>query len=69
MRPTDLSRPKDVGISISESPDMRYFGFTDGHLKDAMAGSAINLLASGGPQLNHSRSNLLVQHVVRGDRQ
>lgn len=33
MRPPDLPRPKDVGISISESPDM--------------AGFAIHLLASG----------------------
>ena len=47
MRPPDVSRPKNVGISISESPDMRYFGFSDGHLKDAMAGFAIHLLASG----------------------
>ena len=26
---------------------MRYFGFSDGHLKDAMAGFAIHLLACG----------------------
>ena len=31
----DLPPPRNIGISISESPDMRYFGFTDGHLKDA----------------------------------
>ena len=47
MKPPDLPPPKNVGISISESPDMQYFGFTDGHLKDAMAGFAIHLLASG----------------------
>ena len=47
MKPPDLPPPKNVGISISESPDMRYFGFSDGHLKDAMAGFAIHLLASG----------------------
>ena len=38
---------RGVGISISESPDMRSFGFTEGHLKDAMAGFAIYLLSSG----------------------
>ena len=37
----------NIGISISESPDMRFLGFTDGHLKDAMAGFAIHLLSSG----------------------
>ena len=47
MTPPDLSPPRNIGISISESPDMQYFGFTDGHLKDAMAGFAIHLLASG----------------------
>ena len=47
MRLPDLPPPRNIGISISESPDMRYFGFTNGHLKDAMAGFAIHLLASG----------------------
>ena len=47
MTPPDLPFPRNIGISISESPDMRFFGFTDGHLKDAMAGFAIHLLASG----------------------
>ena len=47
MTPPNLPPPRNIGISISESPDMRYFGFTDGHLKDAMAGFAIHLLASG----------------------
>lgn len=47
MRLPDLPPPRNIGISISESPDMRYFGFSDGHLKDAMAGFAIHLLASG----------------------
>ena len=42
-----LQSPGNIGISISESPDMRFFGFTDGHLKDAMAGFAIYLLSSG----------------------
>ena len=39
--------PGNIGISISESPDMRFFGFTDGHLKDAKAAFAIYLLSSG----------------------
>ena len=47
MRLPDLPPPRNIGISISESPDMRHFGFTDGHLKDAMAGFAIHFLASG----------------------
>ena len=47
MKPPDPPPPRNIGISISESPDMQYFGFTDGHLKDAMAGFAIHLLASG----------------------
>ena len=47
MKPPHLPHPRNIGISISESPDMRYFGFTEGHLKDAMAGFAIHLLASG----------------------
>ena len=47
MTPPSLHPPRNVGISISGSPDVRYFGFTDGHLKDAVAGFAIHLLASG----------------------
>lgn len=42
-----LRSPGNIGISISASPDMRFFGFTDGHLKSAMAGFAIHLLSSG----------------------
>ena len=47
MKALDLRPPRSVGISISESPDMRFFGFTDGHLRDATAGFAIYLLNSG----------------------
>ena len=39
--------PRNVGVSISESADMGFFGFTDAHVKDAMAGYAIYLLSSG----------------------
>ena len=42
-----LQSPRNVGVSISESPDMRFFGLSNGHLKDAMAGYAIYLLSSG----------------------
>ena len=36
-----------VAISVSESPDMRVLGLSDGHLRDAMAEIALHLLASG----------------------
>ena len=71
MRPPDPSRPKNVGISIFESPDMHYFGFTDGHLKDAMAGFAIHLLASranlayGGDLRHQGFTRLIFDLVLR----
>ena len=39
--------PPAVAISISESPDMSMLGLSDGHLRDAMAEIALQLLASG----------------------
>ena len=39
--------PRNVGVSISETPDMRFFGLSHGHLKDAMAAYPIYLLSSG----------------------
>ena len=45
--PAAPQSPRNIGVSISESADMRFFGFTDGHLKDAMAAYAIHLLSSG----------------------
>lgn len=39
--------PPSVGISISESPDLRVFGLSDRHLQDAMAEIALKLLADG----------------------
>ena len=36
-----------VGISISESPDLKALGLSNGHLRDAMAEIALHLLASG----------------------
>lgn len=38
---------RNIAISISESPDMAALGYSEQHLKDAMAGFAIYLLASG----------------------
>ena len=66
-----LQSPRNVGISISESPDMRFFGFTDGHLKDAMAGFAIYLLSSGatlaygGDLRNRGFTRLIFDLVLR----
>ena len=40
-------RPRTIGISISDSPDMRQFGLGDGHLRDAMTDVATHLLSSG----------------------
>ena len=39
--------PKAIGISISDSPDMKVLGFGNGHLRDAMAEVATYVLASG----------------------
>ena len=36
-----------VGVSVSESPDMQALGLSDGHLRDAMAEIALQVLASG----------------------
>ena len=36
-----------IGISISDSPDMKVLGFGNGHLRDAMTEVATYLLASG----------------------
>ena len=40
-------RPKTIGISISDSPDMKVLGFGNGHLRDAMTDVATYLLAAG----------------------
>lgn len=36
-----------VGVSVSESPDLRVLGLSDGRLRDAMAEIALHVLASG----------------------
>ena len=47
MTSGNAEAPPAVGISVSESPDMRALGLSDGHLRDAMAEVALTLLASG----------------------
>ncbi len=60
-----------VGISISDSPDLRALGLSDGHLRDAMAGIALQLLASGlslaygGDLRQHGFIRLLAELVGR----
>lgn len=44
---TPIETPPAVGISISESPDLKVLGLSNGHLRDAMAEIALYLLASG----------------------
>ena len=47
MTQSNAETPPAIGISVSESPDMRALGLSDGHLRDAMAEIALHLLASG----------------------
>ena len=60
-----------VGVSISESPDLHVLGLSDGHLRDAMAEIALNLLASGtslaygGDLRQHGFTELLAELVRR----
>ena len=60
-----------VGVSVSESPDLRALGLSDGHLRDAMAGIALHLLASGrslaygGDLRQHGFTELLAELVGR----
>ena len=60
-----------VGISVSESPDLRALGLSDGHLRDAMAEIALDVLASGrslaygGDLRQHGFTELLVELVGR----
>ncbi len=63
--------PPDVAITISESPDMRALGLSDGHLRDAMAEVALHLLASGksltfsGDPRQHGFTQLLSELLIR----
>ena len=47
MTAQDAHRSRTIGISISDSPDMRQLGLGDGHLRDAMTDVATHLLSSG----------------------
>ena len=60
-----------VGVSVSESPDMRALGLSDGHLRDAMAEIALQVLASGtslacdGDLRQHGFTDVLAELVGR----
>ena len=60
-----------VGISISDSPDLKFLGLSNGHLRDAMAETALQLLALGrslaygGDLRPHGFTRLLHELLVR----
>lgn len=69
---TSLSEPSTVvGVSVSESPDLRALGLSDGHLRDAMAEIALQVLASGtslaygGDLRQHGFTEFLAEMVGR----
>ena len=47
MSPSHTETSTAVEISVSDSPDMQALGLSDGHLRDAMAEIALQVLASG----------------------
>ena len=47
MTTQENHRPKTIGISISDSPDMKMLGLGNGHLRDAMTEVATYLMSSG----------------------
>ena len=47
MSSASRHRPRVIGISTSEAPDMGALGMSDTHLREAVATLAIHLLASG----------------------
>ncbi len=58
-----------VGVSVSESPDLGPLGLSDGHLRDAMAEIALQVLASGrslayGGDLRHRGFTELLAELV-----
>lgn len=67
--------PKIIAISMSESPDMAMLGFSDDHLREAVAEFAIYLLASGanlaygGDLRSGGLTELLFELVARYRRQ
>ena len=69
---SSLSEPSTaVGVSVSESPDLRALGLSDGHLRDAMAEIALQVLASGtslaygGDLRQHGFTEFLAEMVGR----
>ena len=60
-----------IGVSVSESPDLWALGLSDGHLRDAMAEIALQVLASGrslaygGDLRQHGFTELLSELVRR----
>ena len=47
MPPSHTETSTAIGVSVSESLDMRTLELSDGHLRDAMAEIALQVLASG----------------------
>ena len=68
-------QPKSIGISISDSSDLKALGLGDGHLRDAMGEIATHLLASGdhlvygGDLREEGFTRLLIELVPRYTRQ
>lgn len=66
-----IRRPMTVAISTSDSPDLVALGLSEGHLKEATAELALQLLAAdanlayGGDLRAHGFTRLLVQLVFR----
>lgn len=75
MSEIDTQTPEIVAISMSESPDMAMLGFSDDHLREAVAEFAIYLLASGanlaygGDLRSDGLTELLFELVTRYRRQ
>ena len=71
MTAQDAEKPWTVAVSISESPDLGMLGLSDGHLHDAMAETALEVLASGwslaygGDLRKHGFTELLADLVAR----
>ena len=75
MMPTELTTPKTIAISTSDSPDMAALGLSEGHLREAVAEVAIYALASGaslaygGDLRREGFTELLFELVMRYRRQ
>lgn len=71
MTAPHVEKSTAIGVSISDSPDLPVFGLSDGHLRDAMAETALEVLASGwslaygGDLRKHGFTELLADLVVR----